>query len=85
MLGKHCALLRRVTLNFTQTLASIDISTTHLRTSVSHSSLHLIHITRMSLLLDWLAGDHLLLRDFGPYGIIFTTVFTTDFTAILGG
>jgi hypothetical protein len=37
-------------------------------------------------LVGWLVGDHLLLRDFGPYGIIFMTVFRIlDFSVILDG
>jgi hypothetical protein len=36
--------------------------------------------------LAFLVGCHLLLRDFGPYGIIFMTVFTTlDFPVFING
>jgi uncharacterized YccA/Bax inhibitor family protein len=33
-----------------------------------------VYIIGKCWLVAWLVGDHLLLRDFGPYGIIFTNM-----------
>jgi hypothetical protein len=57
-------------------------------TIYSVSSLCTTHVYRKQVLVDWYVGwlvdTHLLLRDFEPYGIIFTTVFITrDFNIIL--
>jgi hypothetical protein len=45
-----------------------------------------MYIKGICCLIAWLVGDNFLFRDFGPYGIIFVTVFTTlHFPIILDG
>jgi hypothetical protein len=52
-------------------------------TYVKSARIFIICIISKCRLVSWLVGDHLLLRDFGPYGIIFMIIITVIMVMLL--